>query len=219
VQKRAAEVRVEYEIHDIEKFLSAEQLAQYSFDLDISKWELNRTHWAVKDVNLPKELHPLGVVLPTWLRDVTKGIDIAKHNFDVGFSFPGEERVLVEKIAVELERRIGPNSYFYDNNYISQLARPSLDSLLQDIYQNRSRLIVVFISSNYQNKDWCGIEFRAIKEIMMARDHSKIMLIRTDDGVVDGIFKTDGYVDARRFTPSELAAFIHERVNLIPAKS
>jgi hypothetical protein len=199
--------------------LSAEQLAQYSFDLDISKWELNRTHWAVKDVNLPKELHPLGVVLPTWLRDVTKGIDIAKHNFDVGFSFPGEERVLVEKIAVELERRIGPNSYFYDNNYISQLARPSLDSLLQDIYQNRSRLIVVFISSNYQNKDWCGIEFRAIKEIMMARDHSKIMLIRTDDGVVDGIFKTDGYVDARRFTPSELAAFIHERVNLIPAKS
>lgn len=48
----------------------------------------------------------------------------------------------------------------------------------------------------------------------MARDHKRIMFIRTDDGSVDGVFKTDGYVDARRFSASELAGFIHERAML-----
>ena len=84
----------------------------------------------------------------------------------------------------------------------------------QDIYRNRSKLVVVFLSGEYQKKDWCGVEFRAIKEIIMERDHLRIMFIRTDDGGVDGVFKTDGYVDARHFDTAELATFIHERVVL-----
>ena len=52
----------------------------------------------------------------------------------------------------ELEARIDANVYFYDNNYVSQLARPSLDTLLQDIYRNRSKLIVVFSGEDYQRK-------------------------------------------------------------------
>jgi hypothetical protein len=48
-----------------------------------------------------------------------------------------------------LEKRIGPNSYFYDRNDVSQLARPSQDILLQEIYRLRSKLIVVFLGSDY----------------------------------------------------------------------
>ena len=213
--KRQGEVRIEYEIQQLEIFLTAADLSAMSFDLDIEKWELNRTHWAVKDINLPKELRSKGINLPGWAQDVTRAVDITTHSFEVALSFPGEIRSLVEQIALELERRIGPNSYFYDNNYVSQLARPALDTLLQDIYRNRAKLVVVFLSGDYQKKDWCGIEFRAIKEIIMERDHLKIMFIRTDDGSVDGVFKTDGYVDARRFEAAELAAFIHERVLLL----
>ena len=40
------------------------------------------------------------------------------------------------------------------------------------------------------------------------------MFIRTDDGSVDGVFKTDCYVDARLFSPAELACFVHERADL-----
>jgi hypothetical protein len=214
ITKRQGEVKIEYELQKIDPFLTAEGLAAMSFDLDIGKWELNRTHWAVKDVNLPKELRAKGITLPTWARDVTKAVDISTHSFDVALSFPGEIRPLVEQIALELERLIGPNSYFYDNNYVSQLARPSLDTLLQDIYRNRAKLIVVFLSGDYQKKDWCGIEFRAIKEIIMERDHKRIMFIRTDDGSVEGVLKTDGYLDSRRFNAAELAGFIHERAIL-----
>jgi hypothetical protein len=215
ITKRQGQVRIEYEIQAVDPFLTAADLTTYAFELDIAKWELNRTHWAVKDVNLPKELRAAGVVLPPWVRDISRAVDITTHVFDVGLSFPGEARGTVEAVAAELERRIGPNSYFYDNNYVSQLARPSLDTLLQDIYRNRSRLIVVFVGADYQRKDWCGIEFRAIREILMERDHGRIMFIRTDDGAVEGVFKTDGYVDARRFAPAQLAAFIEERVRLL----
>jgi hypothetical protein len=213
--RRQGVVKIEYELQQLSPFLTAEELSAMSFDLDISKWEINRTHWAVKDVNLPKELRAKGIILPAWARDLTKAVDISTHSFEVALSFPGEVRSLVEQIALELERRIGPNSYFYDNNYVSQLARPSLDTLLQDIYRNRSKLVVVFLGGDYHKKDWCGIEFRAIKEIIMERDHKRIMFIRTDDGSVDGVFKTDGYVDARRFSPADLAGFINERSELI----
>jgi hypothetical protein len=214
ITKRQGEVKIEYELQSLDPFLTAEDLSLMAFDLDIAKWELNRTHWAVKDINLPKELRSKGIILPTWARDITKAVDISTHSFEVALSFPGEIRPLVEEIALELERRIGPNSYFYDNNYVSQLARPSIDVLLQDIYRNRSKLVVVFLSGDYQRKDWCGVEFRAIKEIIMERDHKRIMFIRTDDGMVDGVFKTDGYVDAKRFSAAELAGFIHERAIL-----
>ncbi|WP_454717141.1 toll/interleukin-1 receptor domain-containing protein [Caulobacter segnis] len=215
ITKRQGQVRIEYEILKVDPFLSAEDLENMMFELDIGKWELNRTHWALKDVNLPKELHGRGITLPAWTSSVGKAVDISTHAFDVAFSFPGEVRTLVEAVAGGLEARIGPNSYFYDNNYVSQLARPSLDVLLQDIYRNRAKLVVVFLSSDYQNKNWCGIEFRAIRDIIAERDHKRIMFIRTDDGAVDGVFATDGYVDARKFNPDQLAAFIQERAALV----
>jgi hypothetical protein len=73
----------------------------------------------------------------------------------------------------------------------------------------------LFLGADYQRKDWCGIKFRAIREIIMERDNGRIMFVRTDDVAVDGVFKTDGCVDARRFTPAEIAEFICQRLDLI----
>src|SRR5215204_1170182 len=90
VTARQGQVRVEYELHPVDPFLSAEQLEQLTFELDIGKWEMNRTHWAVKDVVLAKELHRHGITLPAWARSGGSGVDITKHQFDVALSFPGE---------------------------------------------------------------------------------------------------------------------------------
>lgn len=194
-----------------EEMIATEVLHKLQFELDISDWEFMRTHWAIKKVNLYKELQSLC----TSLKPLSKPIDITKQIFNVAFTFAGESRSLVEQVVRELEKMIEKNSIFYDNNYVSQLARPSLDTLLQDIYKNRSKLIVVFLCEKYQEKKWCGLEFRAIKELIMEKEINKIMYIRLDDGQVDGVFKTDGYVDGMKFTPKELSRFINERINLI----
>ncbi len=216
ITQRRGEVKIEYELVEIDNFITHSDILDMLFELDIADWEMNRTHWAIKDVNLAKELSAKGVRLPRWARNEAKAVDITKHNFDVGLSFPGEIRAsYVEMVAVELEKEIGPDSYFYDNNYKAQLARPSIDTLLQDIYRNRSKLVVVFLCEKYQEKEWCGIEFRAIKEIIKQRDHEKVMFIKMDEGEVDGVFSSDGYIDGRLHTPIEVAEFIQERVSLL----
>lgn len=213
--KRQGKVRIEYKIEEIEPFLSADDLSELAFALDIPRAELCWTHWAVKDIDLSKELSAKGIFLPNWARNISKAVDITTYTFEVALSFPGEVRPFVKTIAAELEKNIGSDSYFYDNNYVSQLARPSLDVLLQDIYRNRSKLVVVFLCGDYQHKEWCGVEFRAIKEIIMERNNEKIMLVKMDDGLVDGVFKTDGYIDSRKHSPEYIARLIQERVELL----
>lgn len=216
VVRRQGQVRVEYELHDLVPFLSWQDLKALSFELDISNWEMNRTHWAVKDVNLQQELlRARGIVLPPWVSAARKGVNLANHIFDVALSFPGEARSYVEQVAAQLEHLIGPNRYFYDNNYVAQLARPSLDTFLQEIYRDRSKLIVVFVGADYERKEWCGIEFRAVREVLNSRAPDGIMYVRMDDGAVEGVLALDGYVDARKYSPEQVAAFIQERVNLL----
>ena len=74
------------------------------FDLDIDKWEMSRTHWAIKEVNLLKELAAKSIFLPPWARGESRTVNITKHNFDVALSFPGEIREFIKSIAEELER-------------------------------------------------------------------------------------------------------------------
>ena len=212
---RQKKIRIRFEKIRLKRFLTYEQLDEFKFELDIAtNWELDRTHWAIKNVNLARELYSKKIILPTWAIRDKKLVDITKHHFDVAFSFPGEVRDKVEKIAIEVEKALGPNSYFYDNNYKAQLARPSLDDLLQKIYRDRSKLIVVFLCEKYQDKKWCGIEFKAIKEIIYNKENSKVMYIRMDGGKVDGVFMTDGYIDGNNHSASEIATFITERVEL-----
>lgn len=192
--------------------LSKENLHKLQFELDIKNWEFNRTHWAIKKVNLYKELQAIGINLRAV--NANQPVDITKHFFDVSFTFAGESRDIVEQVVKELEKILDKNHIFYDNYYISQLARPSLDTLLQDIYRNRSKLIVIFLCEKYQDKKWCGLEFRAIREMIMEKEISKIMYIRLDAGHVDGVFNTDGYIDGPKFTSQQLANFINERLSL-----
>lgn len=211
---RQGKVRIEYDLIQLDTFISHEVLNDNRFDLDISEWELNRTHWTIKNVDLASELQRLGVVLPAWCRRPGKTVNITSHSFQVALSFPGEVRPYVESVAKSLERLMGPHSYFYDMNYTGQLARPNLDTLLQDIYRNRSRPVVVFLCQKYQEKDWCGIEFRAIRDTIKARE-DRVMFVRCDDGQVDGVFSTDGYVDARQHGPEAVASFIVERLSTV----
>lgn len=212
---RPDKVKISYELMDIEEFIGYGDLEELEFELDLSKWELNRTHWAVKDVRLAAVLHQKGVVLPGWADSSARAPDITTHGFSVALSFPGEVRDTVEEVARELERLLGPDTYFYDRNYAGQLARPRMDQVLQSIYGKQSDLVVAFICEDYQKKEWCGVEFRAISEILLAREDDRIMYVRMDDGDVDGVLKTDGYLSAKHMTERDIAMQIEERVRLL----
>ncbi len=99
------------------------------------------------------------------------------------------------------------------------MARPSLDILLQNIYRERSTLIVVFICADYNSKQWCELEFHAIREFIMDKEYNhKIMYVKMDSGNVDGVFKIDGYIDAKTYTAQETTKLIKERLEVTKRK-
>lgn len=120
----------------------------------------------------------------------------------------------MSEVASALKRRMRRGLVFYDKDFSSQLACPNLDTLLQRIYRHNSELVVVFLSKEYEKKDWCGLEWRAIREIIMERENSahSIMFMRFDNTPVDGVFKHDGYIDLNAYDPSEAANLILQRV-------
>ena len=142
-------------------------------------------------------------------------VNIHTNVFDVSLSFPGESREYVHTIAERLVRELGPHRVFYDNFYKSQLAIPNLDTALQTLYRDRSRLLVAFLSASYSQKMWCGIEFKAIRAILNNREDQRVMYVRCDDGDVEGVFSQDGFIDAKSHSPEQVADFIVERVQLL----
>ena len=139
-------------------------------------------------------------------------------NYEVALSFAGEQRLLVAAVAENLAAVLGQERVFYDRFHEAELARPNLDVHLQDIYHNQSRLVVVFLGTDYQSKEWCGLEWRAVRDLLKERSSEKIMLIRVDSGKVGGVLGIDGYLDARSRSSAEIADQILERLRAVTGR-
>ncbi|GIU26472.1 TIR domain-containing protein [Shewanella sp. MBTL60-007] len=136
-------------------------------------------------------------------------------NFKVAVSFPGEKRAYVADVVNELKSAYGKDSVFYDFDYQSQLARPNLDTYIQNIYRNQADLLVVFLCEDYTQKQWCGLEWRAVRDIIKHKEDQRIMFVKFDDASIDGVFSIDGYIDASYHDEKKVAQFIHERIELM----
>lgn len=144
---------------------------------------------------------------------------IDKMEFSIALSFPGEKREYVEKVADLLQSTLGEGKVFYDFFYQAYLARPNLDILLQKIYRKNSKLIVIFLSKEYSEKEWCGLELRAIRDLIKSQQDEKIMFMRFDDADIDGIFSTDGYIDVSNTTPEDTTKMILQRLSVLSSNS
>ena len=61
-ESAGGEIRFEYEFAGEVPPISAEALKDLAWELDIGEWEMNRTHWAIKDVDLLEVLEEAKVV-------------------------------------------------------------------------------------------------------------------------------------------------------------
>lgn len=146
------------------------------------------------------------------VEDVFDMIEFASRRFKVALSFPGEKREFVSKIAAGLSDRLGRGNVFYDKYYEPDLARPNLDTILQKVYHDNSDLVVVFLCEEYEMKEWCGLEWRAIRDLIKKRRDEDIMLMRFDGAQISGIYSIDGYIDLGERSPSEAVDLICRRL-------
>ena len=135
----------------------------------------------------------------------------AARRFLVAFSFPGEVRSRVEPIAEELANSLGRDRIFYDRWYGAELARPDMDLHLQSIYKSQSELLVVVLCADYERKEWCGLEWRVVRDLIKVKASSRIMFVRLDDTAIEGLLSIDGYLDITGMSDDAVAAAILTR--------
>jgi hypothetical protein len=133
------------------------------------------------------------------------------RRFRIALSFPGEHRPFVKQVAERLSAKVGRERVLYDRFYEAELARVDLDTYLQRLYHDESELIVVFLCADYERKEWCGLEWRAIRDLIKRRQASSVMPLRFDATEIPGLFSTDGYLWIGDRSAEDIADRILER--------
>ena len=132
------------------------------------------------------------------------------YDYDVALSFAGEDRPYVEDLASFL-REIGIK-VFYDRYEEVDLWGKDLYSHLDDVYRNKARYCVMFISEHYQRKLWTNRE-RESAQARAFRERSEYILpVRFDDTEIPGITPTTGYLDARGRSPEDIGYTIAKKL-------
>jgi len=134
------------------------------------------------------------------------------QDFEIALSFAGAQRPLVSDVADWLTAKLGAGHVFYDRYFAAELARPDLDLYLEEIYRNRSELVVIFLSKDYEDKEWCGLEWRAVRDLILQKASDQIMLVRVDEVPISGVLEIDGYLDAAHLDAATIAGQILERL-------
>lgn len=129
-------------------------------------------------------------------------------------SFAGQDRPFVDSVATSLAQSLTRERVFYDRWYEAELVRPDLDRYLQNIYRRDSDLVVVFLSSEYEAREWGRLEWRAVRELIRSRDPADVMLVRVDATEIAGLFSIDGYIDAQHHSPSQISDLILQRLTI-----
>src|SRR5271157_4845240 len=115
--------------------------------------------------------------------------------FRVAFSFAGEKRDFVAQVAALLAARFGDAAILYDKYHEAEFARRDLGFYLPDLYHDQSDLVVVVLCPNYEQKEWCGLEWDATFDLLKQRKNKKVMLCRFKRAKVKGLFSTAGFVE------------------------
>jgi hypothetical protein len=151
------------------------------------------------DVSIaPQELSPapLSEVLPP-----------SHFEFDVAISFAGPQRSLAEALAKYVED--AGFTPFYDDYYPEQLWGKDLVVFFDEIYRERSRFCVIFVSKDYSERMWTNHERRSAQaRALEEKGNEYILPIKVDDSELPGMPPTIGYVSLDQNTIEEIASLL-----------
>ncbi|MCL4798824.1 MAG: TIR domain-containing protein [Burkholderiales bacterium] len=117
------------------------------------------------------------------------------YSYDIGFSFAGETRRIVE--AINSEMKAEDVVTFYDYDQQAFLLALDLEKTLGRVYAESCRYYLVFLDNNYRDKVWTKYE----KDVMTSRGRKEhiIPVLLDESGAAGavGIPATVGRIDLR----------------------
>ncbi|WP_328644135.1 TIR domain-containing protein [Amycolatopsis sp. NBC_00348] len=132
--------------------------------------------------------------------------DGSAYEYDFCLSFAAEERDYVEEVAKYLTA--SGLRLFLDSEETANLLGADLYTLLDDVYNNRSRYCVLFASEAFSRRMWTRHERRSAQDRAFRSEADYILPVRFDDTTIPGLRATTAHVDARVTSPAALAAVL-----------
>ncbi|MCK9545935.1 MAG: TIR domain-containing protein [Sulfurospirillaceae bacterium] len=138
-------------------------------------------------------------------------LEIKKYDYDVALSFAGEDRKYVKEVAYIL-KAYGVR-VFYDEFEEDTLWGKDLTSHLQDIYKEKAKYTIMFISKYYKSKTWTKHERRSMQERALKEPEEYILPARFDNAEIPGLYSSISYIDLNTKTPCEFVKVILLKIN------
>jgi hypothetical protein len=132
------------------------------------------------------------------------------RDYDIALSFAGEEREYVDRVANLLKDR--GVKVFYDLFEEADLWGKDLYAHLSEVYHQRARFTVMFISKAYASKLWTNHERKSAQARAFQEAQEYILPARFDDTDIPGVLSTVGYVSLQDRSPEELASLITKKL-------
>jgi hypothetical protein len=107
---------------------------------------------------------------------------------------------------------------FYDKYEQVTLWGKNLYDHLSQVYGERSRYTVMFISRHYARKLWTNHERQSAQERAFREGREYILPVRFDSTKIPGVHDTVGYLGLEKIKPAELAAMIKSKVGPVRRK-
>src|SRR5437762_8536234 len=124
--------------------------------------------------------------------------DSTDVDYDIAFSFAGEDRAVVEELVAMLTEK--GVRVFYDTYEKAALWGKDLYQHLQNVYRDRAHYCVVIVSAAYAKKLWTRHELKQAQARAFKENSEYILPVRLDDTEIPGLNATTGYIDLRKHT-------------------
>jgi hypothetical protein len=130
--------------------------------------------------------------------------------YDIALSFAGEERDYVDRVANLLKER--GVKVFYDLFEEADLWGKDLYVHLSEVYNQRAKFTVMFISKAYAEKLWTNHERKSAQARAFQEAQEYILPARFDNTDIPGVLSTVGYVSLKGRSPEDLVSLITKKL-------
>jgi len=136
-----------------------------------------------------------------------------KYNYDVALSFAGEQREYVRKVA-QILKNIYDLKVFFDEFEQDKLWGKNLYDYLHEIYSQRAKYVIIFVSKEYKEKIWTNHERQAAQERALKEKGEYILPVKFDDTEIPGLPDTVSYLDANKYFPEDIARLFAKKYGI-----
>jgi len=134
---------------------------------------------------------------------------VKSFEYDVALSFAGEDRDYVNAVAICLKS--SGIKVFYDKFKQVNLWGKDLYTHLDEVYRNKARFCIMFISKHYQRKIWTNHERESAQARAFQENEEYILPARFDDIEIPGVRPTVGYISLGDYTPPTICSNHHSK--------